>query len=530
MTNHQIDVRKPWHQTKQGCWSLTLAGEGITVRVTQRKSGQPFQRILLDGAGRQHWTSLGTTDRDEAERRARAFLRALLALQREAGEHVAQVAPAAAVVPEPSTIAVASTDAGTSAPLVTPLALGRLITLYLASAAFQRLDDSTKTCYVSCARVLEASIGAAFDVTKLDDDVVAAHCARRQKGGITYSRTRQTKAGPRTTVVTTGPAQTRTYNADKQLLRIMLNWAKRTRDPATGQWLLHEFPVRGGIVIEQEKNKVRAFATYERFETVMHGLQRARPVATLARDETTLRHLRFLELALVMVEASGRRIEAVSLLRRSDFTIDPARDFADALVRWRPEDDKTGHTQEYPLPQSVARRVYALLEERMVPADGLCFPKRYDASRAVSPDELTTWLREFEKSLGLPKLPRGVWHPYRRKWSKERKHLPMKDVMAAGGWRDVKTFMDSYNEPDLETMRQVAEEPERQRAARQAAAERATSQATVGQRNPLIRRRPAGVSREGTTARPNSAEVRVLPLVRRDGVGAPQHDGAHEGR
>lgn len=80
MTNHQIDVRTPWHQTTQGCWSLTLAGGGFTVRVAQRKFGQTYQRIMLDAAGKQHWASLGTTERGEAEHRARQFVCALLTM------------------------------------------------------------------------------------------------------------------------------------------------------------------------------------------------------------------------------------------------------------------------------------------------------------------------------------------------------------------------------------------------------------------------------------------------------------------
>ena len=51
----------------------------------------------------------------------------------------------------------------------------------------------------------------------------------------------------------------------------------------TGRWLLHEFPVRGGITVEQEKNKVRAFATYERFEQVLNAIRRPRREMMLAQ-------------------------------------------------------------------------------------------------------------------------------------------------------------------------------------------------------------------------------------------------------
>ena len=44
------------------------------------------------------------------------------------------------------------------------------------------------------------------------------------------------------------------------------------------------------------------------------------------------------------------------------------------------------------------------------------------------------------RSAELPKLRGGVWHPYRRLWATERKHLPDLDVAAAGGWRDTRAL------------------------------------------------------------------------------------------
>ena len=508
MTNHQIDVRTPWHQTTQGCWSLTLAGGGYVVRVTQRKTGQTFQRIMLDVAGKQHWASLGTTEQGEAEQLARDFLCALLTMQEDAASAAAPLATGAKesqpMYAEPAALS-PTTAVIYSQPEAMPLTLGKLITLYLESAAYQKLDDSTKTCYQSCTQVLRASIGADFDVTRLDADVIQAHKTRRERGGIIYERTRMTKVGERTTVVTTPAVRTRTVSADLQVLRIMLYWATETRNPKTGRWLLQEFPVRGGIAVEQEKNKVRAFATFERFEQVMNAIRRLRREVALAQDASALRRLQFVELALVLVEATGRRIESVSLLHGDDFTLNAEDDFRNARIRWRPENDKKRHGQDYPLPQSVARRVHALLEEREILDGHPCFPKVRDAMRSVSPDELTVWFRELEASIGLEKLPQGVWHPYRRKWSKERKHLPPKDVMEAGGWKDIKTFMDSYNEPDMETMRNVAEDPERRRlAAQESSDEPFARHAVSGQRGSLGRHRPVTAA----------GEARVLPFTR----------------
>ncbi len=48
-------------------------------------------------------------------------------------------------------------------------------------------------------------------------------------------------------------------------------------------------------------------------------------------------------------------------------------------------------------------------------------------------------------------LAGGLWHPYRRKWATERKHLSLKDVAAAGGWRDVETLLTCYQQPDQDS-------------------------------------------------------------------------------
>lgn len=69
------------------------------------------------------------------------------------------------------------------------------------------------------------------------------------------------------------------------------------------------------------------------------------------------------------------------------------------------------------------------------------------------------WLRVAEEFAGLTKLMGGLWHPYRRKWATERKDLPVKDVMAAGGWLDVDTLRKSYQQADRTTLLRVMNEP-----------------------------------------------------------------------
>lgn len=60
-----------------------------------------------------------------------------------------------------------------------------------------------------------------------------------------------------------------------------------------------------------------------------------------------------------------------------------------------------------------------------------------------------------EELAGLQKLERGIWHPFRRGWATQRKHLPLQDVAAGGGWTDTATVLKSYQHADSESTRQV---------------------------------------------------------------------------
>ena len=62
------------------------------------------------------------------------------------------------------------------------------------------------------------------------------------------------------------------------------------------------------------------------------------------------------------------------------------------------------------------------------------------------------WLKEAFRKAKLAKPEGSLWHMFA--WATDRKHLPPKDVAAAGGWLDIGTC---YQQPDPQTLREVVE-------------------------------------------------------------------------
>ena len=73
------------------------------------------------------------------------------------------------------------------------------------------------------------------------------------------------------------------------------------------------------------------------------------------------------------------------------------------------------------------------------------------------------WLSHAEKVAKLPKLDGSLWHAYRRKWATERKQSNPKDVAAAGGWKDVSTLLEVYQQSDETSVLAVMSEPKKLR-------------------------------------------------------------------
>ena len=124
-------------------------------------------------------------------------------------------------------------------------------------------------------------------------------------------------------------------------------------------------------------------------------------------------------------------------------------------ILWQDEHDKMGMLFISPL-SAPAR---AALDDylRQVPRVGNVplFPAPKDPSKPIRLDRVQKWLIRAEEAAGLPKLAGGRWHPYRRLWASERKHMPDTDVAAAGGWSDTRSLKLSYQQADPATILKV---------------------------------------------------------------------------
>jgi integrase len=314
------------------------------------------------------------------------------------------------------------------------LPLGALWERYKTDCvAFTACKESYRLDVEGHARVLLAFFGQECDVRDLSERDQLAFTRKRLAGGIRLSEKKET-----------GTVRMRSVQADVDLLHTILRWATTVR-VSRGARLLDKNPLDGARR-PRRVNPRRPVASWQRFERTRAAIVELAEVANNDSERTKWRRL---ELALVIAEATGRRLGSIRQLRWRDF------DFERDRVRWRAEADKMGKEREAPLTPALREEMKAFRMKLGGAFGGLMFPAASDIQIPVRRDVLDRWLRAAEKKAGLPKLNGGLWHPYRRAWATCRKHLPMVDVAEAGGWSDVGTLLRCYQLPDDDTMLQV---------------------------------------------------------------------------
>ncbi len=407
MGNRRLPIpeRADWHQSSRGLWSLSLGVRGLSVRVTQRCPGGVFSRIFWDSAGSKwRYESLRTTTRAEARRLAEEFLR--------------QVA-----------------EGETTTVVTEPLTLERLWTLYQKEApGYKQNTSRTQTQKEACMKRLLAGLGKTKLVELLTLNDVERFTGMRRTGlGWSDGKGRN-------------PVRTNAIRHDLGLLRTVILWATRERQ-ADGSWLLKDNPLRG-MRIPREDNPRRPVADYDRFLKIRAAAQE---LATTAPQERGRERWRRFELALVIAEATGRRIGAILGLRWSDISFD------EAAIRWRAEHDKRRRDQVVPVPLELVEEMRRFRVQLKSIGDGYVFPRVMD-DRPWAREVFRELLIRAEQHAEVAHVRGGAWHPYRRKWATERGDMPVKALMVAGGWKDLQTLVN-YQQPTEETILQVMSHP-----------------------------------------------------------------------
>ncbi|WP_373054311.1 hypothetical protein [Thioalkalivibrio sp.] len=406
-------------------WSKIIEEAGIQVRLYTREGTDAIYREVRIN-GRREQKSLKHSDRERAEDQAKALARKLAEAKL------------------------------TGLPVESPT-LGQVFAAYNVHRLPSLSEDRAKYAKSRQALFLEAW-GRDLKLEDLSQAHVDKYSDARRTGRlVSDTRREDLKDGVRDGAI----------DGDFRMLSAMFNWA--TRFKTGGKRFLVENPLRD-VTWPREKNVRRPVASHERY------------VATLAKcDEVDPKGR--LALALTLARYTGRRESAILGLRRSDVLLERAHvqrtlaamgqderaadHFPHGGIRWRAENDKQGFDVLTPISKVVREALEAYLEDNPMVGEAHVFPgpragkkpPRKDAASngPLRRDTASKWLKRAEELAELPKLEQGRWHPYRRLWASERKHLPDVDVAAAGGWRDTRALKLSYQHADPATVLQVVE-------------------------------------------------------------------------
>lgn len=229
----------------------------------------------------------------------------------------------------------------------------------------------------------------------------------------------------------------RAIESDLVALHTMLNWATKARNERGKHWLVKN-PLHGAP-IPHEMNPVRPVTIHETYEKLL----------IVASDVNAM-----LPYFMILIEGTGRRLSACRQLLCSDV------DLKAETVHWRKEYDKKGRDAVRPIDEAVVTALKTWQKESARIDSQWLFPSPQDPMRPVSRHLLDSWLRKAYALAGLTPQRGGMWHPFRRKFATERKDMTVKNVADYAGWKP-ETLLNIYQQPDVESMREVAKAPTR---------------------------------------------------------------------
>ena len=106
-----------------------------------------------------------------------------------------------------------------------------------------------------------------------------------------------------------------------------------------------------------------------------------------------------------------------------------------------------------PISRELAAALQHAQRVREVIGDAWVFPSPEDPTKPCSRVLMRDWMERGLKKIGIIPGMRYGWHSLRRQFATELKHIPLPDLCALGGWKDPKTILKCYAQPDDQTMR-----------------------------------------------------------------------------
>jgi integrase len=244
------------------------------------------------------------------------------------------------------------------------------------------------------------------------------------------------------------PVRPRCVQRDLLWLRSVLNWAT-TWQTEDGRFLLGANPVRG-FETPTEENPRRPVASTDRLEAVLKAAETLE--MELRWGGKARRQRAYLADILTLAAKTGRRITAILSLKWQDVLWDQG---PHGSIRWQAAADKQGREWVAPLSPESRAVLDRMKGERPGVGAALLFPSPTNPDSPVTYERVRTWLLRAEESANVSKQEGGSFHPYRRAWATARKHLPLVDVAAAGGWKSTAVLLRHYQQPDGETLLRV---------------------------------------------------------------------------
>lgn len=380
-------------------WSKSVGSYGSKVEIRERTIGGN----LYIRAG-SVWESLGHRDREAAEKRAKEISGDLLAAKES-------------------------------------LRKGARPLSYVF-ARYEREESRFKAQPGEDARRIDVW-NAFFETERVHDArmIAPAHIRRFERlrrAGKIKVKDRELRANPSET----------TIGADIIFLHTVLNWAT-TAQEGEGRLLVSNPIV--GYQIPKTKNPLRPVATFDRFVRVYRQT-----------DKVDAQKLFRSFFALIGNELDWR-VSAVCAIRISEIDFNSYPDAPAGRLYKNPLVDKENVGGWIPLTPRARRALQRAVRRRGAIGDVYLFESPKRPGQPWRRQHARDLLERAETLAQVGHVEGGDFHPYRRKWSTERKHHAWADIAAVSGRKDRDTFEKSYTAADAAGMLAVVNEPRRLR-------------------------------------------------------------------